>query len=350
MFCESILDCIGKTPLVRLRLDSRSTSAVYAKLDLLNPFGMKDRVAKQAILEAKRTGVLRDGAPIIESSSGTMALGVALVGTYLGHEVHIVTDPRIDPITLAKLKATGCKVHIVQKMTSQGWQSARLERLLELMAEYPDAFWPRQYDNPANPRAYAELAWEILNDLDRVDVLVAGVGSGGSLCGTARELQKTNPNLWVVAVDAVGSVIFGQPDYPKRLQGGLGNSLIPANVDPSIIDEVHWLNDTEAFSATLELAATEKIFAGNSSGSVYAVSRWLSRAVPGNAKIVAIFADRGDRYFNTIYSEEYRTEKGMDALFLPNSPQEVPYSTMVTSWSFSYLKARDRSAKTIARC
>src|SRR5437588_2006069 len=120
MLRKNMLECIGQTPLVRLRLGSGAVGQVYGKLELLNPFGMKDRVAKHLLLEAKRTGALCDEAPIIETSSGTMALGLALVGTYLGHQVHIVTDPRIDPITLAKLKATGCTVHIVEQMTHGG--------------------------------------------------------------------------------------------------------------------------------------------------------------------------------------------------------------------------------------
>jgi S-sulfo-L-cysteine synthase (3-phospho-L-serine-dependent) len=348
MLHTTMIDCIGRTPLVQLRSDSRSIVPVYAKLELFNPFGMKDRVAKQSILSAKQSGMLRDGAPIIESSSGTMALGLALVGTYLGHTVHIVTDPRIDPITLIKLKATGCIVHIVPKMTSNGWQSARLERLAELMKEYPDAFWPRQYENPDNPLAYTALAQELLEDLDTVDILVAAVGSGGSLCGTAHALLSSNPNLHVVAVDAAGSAIFGQPDRPSRLQGGLGNSLVPPNVDFSLIDEVHWLNDEEAFAGTIDLAATEKIFAGNSSGSVYVVARWLSRTVADNTRIVALFADRGDRYHSTIYNEHYRLEKGISSLRLPTTPQEVSYTTSVTSWSFSRLKG-EQHAKTLAR-
>lgn len=338
MFRKDIIDSIGKTPLVQLRLDEHAVGSVYAKLELLNPFGMKDRVAMQAIKEAKDAGILRDEAPIIESSSGTMALGLALVGTYFGHEVHIVTDPRIDPITLAKLHALGCHVHVVQQMSSHGWQSARLERLAELLDRYPGAFWPRQYETPANPRAYTALAEELLDDLGRVDVLVAGVGSGGSLSGTARALRKSNPHLHVVGVDAVGSVIFGQPDRPKRLQGGLGNSLVPPNVDFSVIDEVHWLSDEEAFAGTLQLAAQQKIFAGNSSGSVYVVSRWLSYHVAESTRIVAIFPDRGDRYFNSIYNEEYRTEQGVNGLHLPEAPREVLASQTVTSWSYAHLK------------
>ncbi|PEE44041.1 cysteine synthase family protein [Bacillus pseudomycoides] len=345
MLAENIIQAIGKTPLVKLQLDQDSIGSVYAKLESMNPFGMKDRVAKQIVIKAKKQGILPDGVPIIESSSGTMALGIALVGTYLGHPVHIVTDPRIDPITLSKLNAMGCKVHIVEKMTSQGWQSARLEKLSELMKDYPGAFWPRQYENPENPSAYSGLANELIEDLHHVDVLIGSIGSGGSLCGTAKELRKKNPNLHVVAVDCVGSVLFGQPDQPHRLQGGLGNSLIPPNLDHSIINEIHWLNDEEAFSATLELAHKEKIFAGNSSGSVYAVSRWFSHKVSKESKIVAIFPDRGDRYFNTIFNEKYLLEKDIDVFSLPENTGEVPYGSVVKSWSFATLKGEERNAE-----
>jgi cysteine synthase A len=345
MLHTSIIDSIGNTPLVQLKPHKGARGTVYAKLELLNPFGMKDRVARRTILEARRTGVLRDGCPIIESSSGTMALGVALVGTSLGHEVHIVTDPRIDPITLAKLKAMGCQVHVVEKMTSHGWQSARLEKLQELLVRYPGAFWPRQYENPDNPQAYEDLAHELLADLGHVDVLVASVGSGGSLSGTARVLRRANPDLRVVAVDAVGSAIFGQPDLPGRLQGGLGNSLVPLNVDHTLIDEVHWLNDAEAFAATLALAANEKIFAGNSSGSAYAVARWLSRDVAPRTRIVAIFADRGDRYVHTIYNRAYRAEKGIAGVRCPETPTRVSSRTAVTSWAFASLREERAGAQ-----
>jgi cysteine synthase len=335
MLRQSILDAVGHTPLVRLCPHNQARGKVFAKLELLNPFGMKDRVAKRIILEAKRTGELQDGIPIIESSSGTMACGVALVGTALGHEVHIVTDPRIDSITLAKLESLGCQVHIVKKMGHQGWQSARLELLHALLHQYPGSFWPRQYENSENPRAYQELAQELLEDLERVDVLVAAVGSGGSLSGTAAELKRFCPALKVIAVDAVGSVIFGQPDNPGRLQSGLGNSLVPANVYHELVDEVHWLNDEEAFAATIKLAREEQIFAGNSSGSVYAVASWVSTQTPSDANIVAIFPDRGDRYASTIYNKAYREEKGLCTLGLPGAPRAISRNAAVSSWSYA---------------
>ncbi|MFD7900786.1 pyridoxal-phosphate dependent enzyme [Kitasatospora sp. NPDC059747] len=333
---ESVIDGIGHTPAVRLRVDAPDGVEVFAKLEMQNLFAMKDRVARQVILEARRTGALAEGGPIVESSSGTMALGVALVGTYLGHPVHIVTDPRIDPVTLAKLRTLGCEVHVVETMTGQGWQSARLERLAELMAGLPGAFWPRQYSNPQNPAAYRGLAGELLADLGTVDVLVGAVGSGGSLCGTSRALLERLPGVAVVGVDCVGSVLFGQPDRPTRRQGGLGNSLFPDNIDYRVFDEVHWLSDDEAFDATRRLAREQKIFGGNTSGSVYRVLTHLAaRAEPGT-RLVGIMPDRGDRYVDSVYADSAPGGAVAEA------PEEVEYGATVASWSFARIPRRDR--------
>jgi S-sulfo-L-cysteine synthase (3-phospho-L-serine-dependent) len=303
-----------------------------------NFFGMKDRVAKQAILHAKKTGELQDNAPIIESSSGTMALGLALVGRALGHPVHIVTDPRIDSITRAKLTALGATVHVVDKMTGNGWQSARLERLAALMDRLPGAFWPRQYDNPQNPLAYQALADELIAESGHIDILVASVGSGGSLCGTASALRKVYPRLRTVAVDCVGSVLFGQPDRPQRLQSGLGNSLLPGNLDHSQVDEVHWLNDREAFCATLALAADQGIFGGNTSGSVYRVLRHVQACSEPGTRIVGILADRGDRYFNTVFDQDYWRARNLQDQECAGEPVRVEAGVAVSSWSYLVLQ------------
>jgi S-sulfo-L-cysteine synthase (3-phospho-L-serine-dependent) len=335
---DSIIDAIGHTPLVRLRVPAGAAGVeVYAKLELQNPFAMKDRVARQVILEARRSGELAEGAPIIESSSGTMALGLALVGTYLGHPVHIVTDPRIDPITLAKLRSLGCDVHVVAAMTGQGWQSARLERLAELIADLPGAFWPRQYTNPQNPHAYRTLAEELTADLGTVDVMVGAVGSGGSLCGTSRVLLETMPQLKVVGVDCVGSVLFAQPDVPTRKQSGLGNSLYPSNIDYTLFDEVHWLSDDEAFAATRALAREQKIFAGNTSGSVYRVLAHLARRAAPRTRLVGIMADRGDRYGEMVFGAGPHEGDGQVA-----DPVQVVYGTTVGSWSFATIPRGNR--------
>jgi cysteine synthase/biotin carboxylase len=331
---HDIVDAIGDTPLVRLRTGADRGVAVYAKLEMHNPYAMKDRVAKQVVLAARRDGLLADGAPIIESSSGTLALGLAFVGTALGHPVHIVTDPRIDRLTLAKLRALGARVHVVPAMDAHGWQGARLTRLRALMAEHDDAFWPRQYENPENPAAYLALAEELTADLDRIDVLVGAVGSGGSLCGTARVLRKANPDLHVVGVDCVGSVLFGQPDRPRRLQSGLGNSLHPPNLDHDQIDEVHWLGDHEAFAATRDLVRVEKLFAGNTSGSVFRVLGELARRSAPGTTVVGIFPDRGDRYVDTVYDDEHWVEHGLPARPIAERPRRVLPGTVVDSWSY----------------
>ncbi|GGS10619.1 hypothetical protein Snoj_14940 [Streptomyces nojiriensis] len=333
MLFDTVTDAIGATPLVRLRLGEARGVEVYAKLELQNLFAMKDRVARNILLEARRLGTLKPGAPVIESSSGTMALGVALVGRSLGHEVHIVTDPRIDPVTLAKLRALGCRVHVVEAMTSHGWQSARLERLAELLDELPGAFWPQQYTNPDNPGAYRTLAGELLQDLGQFDTLVGAVGSGGSLCGTARALRESLPALHVVGVDCVGSALFGQPDVPQRLQSGLGNSLLPKNLDRTLVDEVHWLNDHEAFAATWDLAREQQIFGGNTSGSVYRVLTGLAdRAEPGT-RIVGILPDRGDRYADTVYNDEHWDAHRLREVPTATAPAALAPEGTARTWS-----------------
>ncbi|MBO4204420.1 pyridoxal-phosphate dependent enzyme [Micromonospora echinofusca] len=327
---ESVLDAIGHTPLVRLNVPAAPEVAVYAKLELQNLFAMKDRVARQVVLSARAEGVLAEGAPIVESSSGTMALGLALVGTHLGHPVHIVTDPRIDPITMAKLQTLGCVVHIVDAMSEAGWQSARLERLARLMDDLDGAFWPRQYHNPENPLAYRALADELRTELPALHGLVGAVGSGGSLCGTAAALLPALPSLAVIGVDAVGSMLFGQPDRPQRLQGGLGNSLQPGNIDYSLLDEVHWLSDDEAFAATGALAREQQIFGGNTSGSVYRVLTHTATRMPPGSCLVGIFPDRGDRYVDSVY-------RHVPATTPRRAPVQVDYGTAVTAWSYARL-------------
>ncbi|MEV1107505.1 pyridoxal-phosphate dependent enzyme [Micromonospora sp. NPDC049751] len=335
MLFDSVTAAIGHTPLVRLRIPAAPGVRAYAKLEMQNLMAMKDRVAKEVVLRAREAGTLVDGAPIVESSSGTMALGLALVGNHLGHPVHIVTDPRIDPITLTKLEALGCAVHVVEAMTGAGWQSARLERLAHLMDDLPGAFWPQQYHNPHNPLAYRALADELLKDIDGLDVLVGAVGSGGSLCGTTAALRADRPELTSVGVDAVGSMLFAQPDRPERLQSGLGNSLQPDNIDYAVLDEVHWLSDDEAFAATRALAREQQIFAGNTSGSVYRVLTHLARQAAEGTTLVGIFPDRGDRYVESVYRHRPETQ--------PRShPVQVPYGTVVTAWSFAELGRNHR--------
>lgn len=201
------------------------------------------------------------------------------------------------------------------------------------------AFWLRQYSNPENPAAYRSLAAELMADLGHVDVLIGAVGSGGSLCGTARALRVSLPELCVVGVDCVGSVLFGQPDQPGRLQSGLGNSLVPANLDFSQIDEVHWLSDREAFSAARRLAAEQQIFGGNTSGSVYRVLRHVTAMSPPETRVVGILPDRGDRYAGTVYDDQHWERHRLQEQTDRSSPVRVSFGTSVSSWSYCSLTA-----------
>jgi S-sulfo-L-cysteine synthase (3-phospho-L-serine-dependent) len=358
-YFSSLIDSIGHSPLVQLRGVAGSRARILAKLEMNNHFGMKDRVALNMILAAKASGELKDDGIIIESSSGTLALGLALVGRALGHEVHLVCDSRVDALTIAKLRALdtivhvvcephvddltvakfralGTTVHIVEQMAEGGWQGTRLKKLYQLMEEHPGAFWPRQYTNMQNPLAYTYLAKELLEDIDRIDALVGPVGTGGSLGGSARYLRDFFPDLFVVGVDAVGSVNFDQPDR-KRLQIGLGNSIVPTTLDKSQIDQAHWLNDEEAFNATLQLAENEQIFAGSSSGSAYLAACWLSTQMPQGSTIVVIFPDRGDRYYTTVYNPGYWKQHKLTRKFISLNPKKVPYGTAVCEWSYANL-------------
>ena len=338
---SSVLDLMRNSPLVALR-GRQATPArarLWAKLELALPGGMKDRVALQMVLDAEAAGQLQPGGLIVESSSGTLAEGLARVGACRGYRVIIVTDPRIDLLTRTKLEALGTEVVVVDEQhPTGGWQLARLLRLREILEQHPEAFWTRQYDNPSNPGAYEVLAAELLAAPGPpIDALVASVGSGGSLSGTAHALRRQLPGLRVVAVDAVGSVLFHQPMRP-RLQSGHGNNVVAGNLDYTVIDQVHWLADAEAFAGCRELARREGIFAGGSSGAVYVVASWVTQQLEPGQQVVALLPDRGDRYGETIFSATFRAARGLDEAPLPVSPRQLRYGVdAADAWSWAEL-------------
>jgi cysteine synthase len=335
---NSVLELMKDSPLVTLRGRAQSTprARLWGKLELMLPGAMKDRVALEVVERAEVSGELRPGGMIVESSSGTMAEGLARVGALKGYPVIIVTDPRIDALTRAKLEALGATLEIVDTYhASGGWQLSRLERLREVLAANPGAFWSRQYDSPGNAGAYeTSMARELLDALGpRLGALICSVGSGGSLCGTARALRREVPDLWVVAVDAVGSALFNQPDR-RRLQSGHGNSIIPGNIDYPVIDEVHWVGDAEAFHACRELARREGIFSGGSSGAAYVAGSWIAGQLPEDREAVVILPDRGDRYFESVYSDLWIEEHGLTGREASASPVTLRYARDVAErWS-----------------
>jgi cysteine synthase len=289
-------------------------------------FLMKLLPARFILDRARAAGHLRNGSTIIETTSGTFGLALAILSALRGYRLVIVTDPVIDEPLKRRLEELGARVEVVSEPARLGgYQRARLDRLAELQSECGDHFWPSQYDNPHNPGAYASLVELMVEAIGKIDCLVGTVGSGGSMCGTSAYLRILFPHLRVVGVDTHGSVLFGQPDS-KRLLRGLGNSLIPKNLDHSMFDEVHWVNAAEAFLATKMLHRKHALYMGGTSGASYMVARWWAAKNP-EATVVCLLPDEGYRYQNTIYNDEWLRANDVLLSELPDEPRLVDLPT-----------------------
>ncbi|PJE03450.1 MAG: pyridoxal-5'-phosphate-dependent protein subunit beta [Mycobacterium sp.] len=308
----------------------------WAKLEGANPGGMKDRPALHMVQCARARGELQPNAQIVESTSGTLGLGLALAGQIYGHPVTLVTDPGMEPIVQQMLAAYGVRIEIVPEPHPRGgWQQARKARVAQLLAADPRAWNPDQYNNPDNVASYQLLALELLNQVGSADVLVCSVGTGGHSAGVARVLREANPDLKLIGVDTIGSTIFGQPAAAMRLMRGLGSSIYPGNVDYAAFAEAHWVAPAEAVWACRTLASTYYISGGWSVGAVALVAGGAARAHRPGTTIAAIFADGPLRYFDTIYSDDFC--RGHDLLLAaqPREPAIIadPTDQVVRSWT-----------------
>ncbi|PYP83924.1 MAG: pyridoxal-5-phosphate-dependent protein subunit beta [Blastocatellia bacterium AA13] len=305
---QTITDALALPRLVRLSENLFAASFVLMKL----------LPARFILDRARDAALIGRGSTIIETTSGTFGLALAMISALRGYNLILVSDPAIDDALKRRLEDLGCRVEIVREPAPVGgYQRARLNRMAELQAEFPDHFWPSQYDNPHNPGAYAPLAELLLEAIGHIDVLVGTVGSGGSMCGTGEYLRTVHPDLKLFGVDTPGSVLFGQPDR-KRMLRGLGNSLMPQNLDHSVFDEVHWVAAAEAFRATRLLHQRHALFQGGTSGAAYMVGDWCARRNP-DEKVVLILPDEGYRYQDTIYDDEWLHSQD---LWLPDPPRE----------------------------
>ncbi|MFF2626059.1 PLP-dependent cysteine synthase family protein [Kitasatospora griseola] len=307
----------------------------WAKLEGLNPGGIKDRPALHMVRAARERGELRPGARIVESTSGTLGLGLALAGVTYGHPVTVVTDPEIEPPMTGLLAAHGAEVVVVDAPHPVGgWQQARREKVAELLAAHPGAWCPDQYGNPDNVAAYRPLALELIAQLGRIDALVVSVGTGGHSAGVAGVLREYFPALRVVGVDTTGSTIFGQPALP-RLMRGLGSSIHPRNVAYPLFDEVHWVAAPEAVWAARALAASRCAGGGWSVGAVALVARWLAAATAPDTRIAAVFPDGPQRYLGTVFDDGYCRARGLLGHRPPEHPDEIahPGERTVTRWT-----------------
>ncbi|WP_373138853.1 PLP-dependent cysteine synthase family protein [Mycobacterium marinum] len=332
---------VGNTPVLWVSGDASPVGSAdrgfWAKLEGFNPGGMKDRPAMHMVERARARGDLAPGAAIVESTSGTLGLGLALAGSVYGHPVTLVTDPGLEPIIARMLTAYGARVDMVtEPHPVGGWQQARKDRVAQLLAADPSAWNPDQYSNPDNVDAYRPLALEMAAQLGRVDVLVCSVGTGGHSSGVARVLREFNPAMRLIGVDTIGSTIFGQP-ASSRLMRGLGSSIFPRNVDYSAFNEVHWVAPAEAVWACRSMAATHYASGGWSVGAVALVAGWAARTLPSDITIAAVFPDGPQRYFDTVYNDNYCNEHGLLGQRPATEPEVIasPSAAVVQRWTRS---------------
>ncbi|EOO24468.1 2,3-diaminopropionate biosynthesis protein SbnA [Bacillus cereus BAG1X2-3] len=320
MIHDDVLSLIGDTPIVKInKLVPPESAQLYVKLEGFNPGGSsKDRVAKRVIEYAENSGQLKPGGTIVESSSGNLAIGLALVAKMKGYKMICVVDPKISKVNLNLIKSYGAQVHMVDVSDEHGnYLKARLVIAQDLANSIDGAYWPNQYNNPENPEAYVHtLVQEIYDDFnDTLDWIVCPVGTAGLITGVAKGMKKLNPSVKVMAVDAVGSVIFGGKPGVRRLLG-IGNAIVPGNVNRSLYDDLSYVNDADSFFITRELVSKEGILVGGSSGAVVCAALRLIDKLPKSKKVLAILPDRGDRYYNTIFSDEWLDEHDIE---LPQS-------------------------------
>ena len=300
---EQSTDLIGRTPLLRLGnyMEAMGLEAeVYGKLEYFNPAGSaKDRIAKAMIEDAEEKGLLRPGALLIEPTSGNTGIGLAAVAAARGYRVVLTMPDTMSVERRNLLKAYGAEIVLTEG--AKGMAGA-IEKARELAAETPGSFIPSQFENPQNPAAHrASTGPEIWEDTDgRVDIFVAGVGTGGTISGVGEYLKEKNPKVQVAAVEPASSpVLSGGRAGPHGLQG-IGAGFVPSTLNRDVCDEVIAVKDQEAYETGRFLARREGVLVGISSGATVFAAAELARRPENKGKlIVALLPDTGERYLST---------------------------------------------------
>ena len=304
----SVDQLIGNTPLFKLNGFKKKydlVADIYAKVEYFNATGsVKDRIARQMILDAEESGALKPGSTIIEPTSGNTGIGLSAVGTSRGYKVIIVMPDTMSVERRKLMKAYGAQLVLTEGAKGMKGAIAKAE---ELHAEIPDSWIAGQFDNPSNWKAhYNTTGPEIEKALEgKVDILVAGVGTGGTITGTGKYLKEKNPDLKVVAVEPASSaVLSGNKSGPHKIQG-IGAGFVPKVLDTDIYDEIIPVSNEDAFETGASIGKTEGILVGISSGAALYAALQLAKKEENRGKnIVVIFPDSADRYLSTGMFEE----------------------------------------------
>jgi cystathionine beta-synthase len=322
MWYKNILETIGNTPLVQLNSIVKGVSAtVLAKIETTNPGNsIKDRMALKMIEDAERSGVLKPGGTIIEGTSGNTGMGLAIAAVVKGYKCIFTTTDKQSKEKVDALRAFGAEVIVcptnVEPEDPRSYYSvsSRLER------EVPNSWKPNQYDNLSNTQAhYEQTGPEIWEQTEgKITHLVVGVGTGGTISGTAKYLKEKNPEIKIWGIDTYGSVFkkyketgeFDKNEIYPYVTEGIGEDFLPANVDFSLIDRFEKVTDKEAALMTREIARKEGIFAGNSAGSAVAGLLQLKNELKASDVVVIIFHDHGTRYLGKMYNDDWLRAQG----------------------------------------
>lgn len=319
MIHNSILEAIGNTPLVKLnKVVADLPLTVAAKVEYLNPGqSIKDRIALKMIEDAEEAGLIKPGGTIIEGTSGNTGMGLALTAAVKGYKCIFTTTDKQSQEKIDLLRALGAEVKVCPTNVEPEDPESYYSVAKRLSEEIPNSYYPNQYDNKSNTKAHYETTgpeiWEQTEG--KVTHYVAGMGTGGTISGTAKYLKEKNPNIKVIGVDSVGSVYrkyfetgeFHKSEIKPYLTEGIGEDIIPGNVDFDLIDDVVQVNDKDSFTMTRSLAKDEGLFIGGSCGA--AVFGALEYAKKENLTkddvMVVILPDSGTRYTSKIYNDEW---------------------------------------------
>ncbi len=327
---EGILSAIGDTPLVKLtRIFKGIHFNLFAKLESLNPGGsMKDRPALNILRHGLETGVINSDTVVIESSSGNMGIGLAQACAYFGLRFICVVDPKVNTQNVNLLKIYGAEVDMVTSAhpdTGEYLQS-RIDRVKHLLTTIENSFWPDQYSNLHNPRAHHRTMTELVAVLGReIDYLFCATSTCGTIRGCAEYVRDHGMRTKIIAVDAVGSVIFGS-EKKTRLIPGHGAAVRPKLYRPDLAESCVLVSDLDCVIGCRRLVREEAILAGGSSGGMIMAIEQLLPDIPRDAVCVAIFPDRGERYLDTIYSDDWVIEHLGQIPILDQQTFEVQYA------------------------
>jgi len=313
---DTFLDAVGDTPLVRLHAVTRGVKpTILAKLEMLNPGGsVKDRIGLRMIEAAEREGRLKPGGTIVEPTSGNTGHGLAIAAAIKGYKCIFVMPDKMSQEKVALLRAYGAEVVITPTAVAPESPESYYRVADRLTEEIPGAFQPNQYFNQENPKAHYETTgpeiWEQTEG--KLDVLVVGVGTGGTISGTARYLKERNQSISVVGADPEGSLFSAQAGEPAHpyLTEGIGEDFWPETFDPSVVDRYVRVSDRDSFLTARAITRQEGILVGGSSGTAMFAALTVARELDADALIVVLFPDTGRNYLSKLYSDSWLLQYG----------------------------------------